>query len=110
MFPLLFFYTETLVAEEQVHSLLPFNFFLTFLTSSFLPTSDLFLSPPFIPLLKEHLWPHNEGRRGGEEEFVGLGLHLDAQKGRSCCEELLFGMSAAPCSNVPVYHHCDYVR
>ncbi len=86
------------------------TFIFTLLPSSCLPTSDVFLSPPFIPLLKEHLWPHNEGRRGGEEEFASLGLHLDAQKGRSCCEELLFGMSAALCSNVPVYHHCDYVR
>lgn len=92
------------------HNLLPYNFYfylITFFLSSHLWSLSF---SPFIPLLKEHLWPHNKSRRGGEEEFAGLGLHLDAQKGRSCCEELLFGMSAAPCSNVPVYHHCDYVR
>lgn len=107
VFFIFFFYADT---EERFTIFYLTTFIFTLLPSSSLPTSDLFLSPPFIPLLKEHLWPHNKSRRGGEEEFAGLGLHLDAQKGRSCCEELLFGMSAAPCSNVPVYHHCDYVR
>lgn len=110
VFLLLFFLCRNSYYWGAVHNLLPYNFYfylITFFLSSHLWSLSF---SPFIPLLKEHLWPHNKSRRGGEEEFAGLGLHLDAQKGRSCCEELLFGMSAAPCSNVPVYHHCDYVR
>lgn len=83
--------------------------------------SPYYLLPLFPPLISFFLPPSSQSWKsisghtiraegGGKEEFAGLGLHLDAQKGRSCCEELLFGMSAAPCSNVPVYHHCDYVR
>lgn len=105
-----FFCAETLITEERFTIFYLTTFIFTLLPSSSLPTSDLFLSPP-----SSHSWKSISGHtiraeRGGEEEFAGLGLHLDAQKGRSCCEELLFGMSAAPCSNVPVYHHCDYVR
>lgn len=112
-----FFFFSTpkpvLVRSGSQSSTLQLLFLPYYLLHLFPPLISFFLSPPppsFIPLLKEHLWPHNKRRRGGEEEFAGLGLHLDAQKGQSCCEELLFAMSAAPCSNVPVYHHCDYVR
>lgn len=57
---------RTLVTEEQFTIFYLTNFISTLFYSSSLPTSDLFLSPPFIPLLKEHLWPHNKSRRGGQ--------------------------------------------